>query len=1211
MESVKNKFNSLAPEILSDNKTIYTEALDYAFSNDAIKNIAITGIYGAGKSSVWKTYASKKDINNCITVSLGKYDDAETIKSDTGLENRLERQIINQILSQIKTTEIPLSKYKFKDNITKEKLCFKVFWNVVFIVSILLWIIREQLITLLNNLFKEFDSGIIVYGINSLLFILPIFIFLYSFYKQNKVNVSKINLKGAEANFKEDKTDETVLDKDIKEIVYLLNSSKCNTIVFEDIDRYENTRIFAKLRELNFLLNSFIKSSGEERIVKFVYMIKDSLFFSKNRTKFFDFILPIVPIVDSKTSENKLVELLSVVENKPDDNIIANISLYIDDMRLLKNVVNEYIVYSKVIPLEEIDLSANNLFALITLKNVFPYEFDLLQEDKGFIRTLFDQLEAEREFLINEYEVKIQNIKEKISFIKNKVVDDKFELMATMIPANVSLYYCSDDSWGKCLKNWSENPNKSECIIYSRGNSQNYDYEGFLSRFVLTTEEKKKTLEKYPDSKETEMHKLYSEIENLKLRINEVGIYKYKKILSELSSDRIDELFSPENNEITQSHYFSLIRYLIVEGLIDETYWYYKGNFDIDKSKTLKRNDMLYMKNLLEAKKQDAFLEVEAPLAIIKRLSIADFYRFNVLNKKILEACIRESLNDYVIAITSTVDTNNKYSDLARVINCFDISLTKKYISILLENNVSSIVEVLSVCNIECEHAFKNILVSLLINKSITADKLRLFSNFIEENENIICDIPEDKFDVFINNVSSAKIKFHSLIESEITDVRLKSIERVQSYLLNVDNVIYITKRLLDKTVCHGNLLNAIYQSEVLTSTKEYIEDNFVNFIQEYITSNTTDENYSNSEKILIKILTSNLLDDYKMMYVNKNETIISDITLLNDIFGQEAINVLFVKDKIRFTRENIFNYWKSIDKYNNIFVDYVDRSISEDNAEDILSNNKGLCDTFINDHEVSDKLFDFAIKYADDAIEKISSELSACRVEILIKHNLIQYNKDNIQLLLNKEYYKELILLVNSAEDEEQDKCVEILLDTELEDDVVYTMINSSISNENAIKLFGLISDNALIEKIDSNRVELIEELLDKSLSNENIQYIVKNFELFKLKDRFVSNLIENSMLCNLNYIYLTDSFMDYILSSSDVSVDNKIVLTTTVISNSTNIEQIKKCLRSVKEVSALVTLWEGKYPTLDNEYKIGIADILVEKKVAKLRKDKKLMLK
>ena len=52
MCEVKNGFNALAPELLNENEEIYTKALDYAFRNNDIKNIAITGIYGAGKSTV-------------------------------------------------------------------------------------------------------------------------------------------------------------------------------------------------------------------------------------------------------------------------------------------------------------------------------------------------------------------------------------------------------------------------------------------------------------------------------------------------------------------------------------------------------------------------------------------------------------------------------------------------------------------------------------------------------------------------------------------------------------------------------------------------------------------------------------------------------------------------------------------------------------------------------------------------------------------------------------------------------------------------------------------------------------------------------------------------------------------------------------------------------------------------------------------------------
>lgn len=317
------KFNSLTPDVLENIEQVYTEALDYAFDNKDIKNIAITGIYGAGKSTVWKSYASKKKIENIITVSLGKYED-NTKKSgdqskDEKYSNRIERQLINQMLSQIEIKKIPLSKFNFKRNKNKFLLFSQVFLSAAFCVSLLMRFLKDILLSIFSDSLKISNSC--YWLLCFLLFIVPVCFFMYSAFKGNKIKVSKVNLKGAEASLNEEVQDETILDRDIKEIVYLLNSSESTVIVFEDLDRYGNIDIFTKLRELNYLLNSFVSKNGDKRIIKFVYMLKDGLFFSKNRTKFFDFIIPIVPIVDSKTSESELKNLLLDVSKAPDNKV--------------------------------------------------------------------------------------------------------------------------------------------------------------------------------------------------------------------------------------------------------------------------------------------------------------------------------------------------------------------------------------------------------------------------------------------------------------------------------------------------------------------------------------------------------------------------------------------------------------------------------------------------------------------------------------------------------------------------------------------------------------------------------------------------------------------------------------------------------------------------------------------------------------------------
>lgn len=371
------------------------------------------------------------------------------------------------------------------------------------------------------------------------MFFVPLTFFLWLFYRENKVKLYKINVKGAEANINDENSDETVLDRDIKELVYLLDNSKTTVVVFEDLDRYDNIEVFTKLRELNFLLNHFIKVNGDERIVRFVYMLRDGLFFSKNRTKFFDFILPIVPIVDSKTSENKLIELLKDIENRPSGSVIANISLYVDDMRLLKSIVNEYIVYSKIVPLNKINLEADKLFALIILKNIFPNEFDLLQEDKGFIVEVFDEVDRYRCVLIKQFQKQISDIIQKIRILKSSIVADKYEAMALCIPSDVSLNYDQGKTWPKLLKEWNENPDISFSIKYS-SNTEIFTYEKFVERFILINNDTSSLIKLLSDSKRIELNRLNDEKIKLEAQMKNVKIDNYRQLILKMNAEEIE-----------------------------------------------------------------------------------------------------------------------------------------------------------------------------------------------------------------------------------------------------------------------------------------------------------------------------------------------------------------------------------------------------------------------------------------------------------------------------------------------------------------------------------------------------------------------------------------------------------------------------------------------------------------------------------------------
>lgn len=1259
MENIK--FNALTPKVLDENNEIYDEALDYAFSNSDIKNIAITGIYGAGKSTVWNTYVRKRELNNVITVSLGKYENyienddnrqkevSVTKLNDTdsdvaedlygnenqkavGIddENRVEMQIINQILSQIDPKKIPLSKYCFKSNKSKLSIHMHSLALISMICSILLWTTSDTFASFVNESYKTI-SGILLMFFCAILLFVPLYYFVYIFYRGNKFRVSKITFNGAEADM-DDNSDESVLDRDIKELVYLLENSGTKIVVFEDLDRYKNISIYTKLRELNFILNHYVNVNGDKKSIRFIYMLKDGLFLSKNRTKFFDFILPIVPVVDSMTSENMLVELFEGIENPPDSSILADISLYVDDMRLLKNIVNEYIVYSKIIPLGQIYLESNKLFSLITLKNIFPKEFELLQEDKGFIRTVFDRLEVSKKKDAANLRQMLKKNDDNIELLKNRIENDKFKVMALLIRSDIGTYDQEARTWAEYLKEWSKNPDEQKYIRCS-GGSFYFSYNEFINRYVLNSEDKKALVAKFSEDFSMKMNELLSHREKIKKQIKDIDIYSYKKIISALTPEQRDELFLIDGFDILQSHYFPLIRFLIVDGLLDETYGYYKGKFNVDTSNTLKRNDIIYMKGLKEGKTLDVFLDVETPDQIIKRLNKSDFSRDNILNENIFIRCLEENMIDYVMAMTDSVIENNKYEDLAMILSELDLDLVGIYSDILINKDINKLDSILlDFCantftgrddekvshgvvlypNDDYIESFNNILISIFIknHKEENEDKLKLIKEYVEHGQHTsimysVNYMEEEDVNIFIKNIGFADVKFKDITWFDLKKTVWLGIERVQAYDLNVKNLQFVAERILEKSIDYGCLLDEICKSNKLSSSWNYIEDNFSIIIPNYIEQNKNKKSYKNDEEILLKILNSDIPEEYKIKYVEYNDTKISELIKLQDSSRiHKILDYLLCKNNIKFCSDNISVYWNRIEEYSQEFVKYMDVNLDENNYEDILKNNVSLCNTFINDPLVSDKVFGYVIKYANEQVSDINIKLTPNRVNTLVHNSLIEVNEKNIEVLLNNSYNKELTLLVNNSDKAIQDIAINTLLKNELSEELIYSLVNSVISDENSLKLVNPIKDSILIERINPTKRAIIKYIIRENLSLENINYVCKSFEIFELKDEFIGSLDTEGKLEELGNENLNDFFMKYVLSSVNIKIDTKLSLIETKVNNGSYVNDLKKYISLVSEIADLANVWEGKQPVLDNEYKEKIGQVLINSNHVKLRK-------
>ena len=174
------------------------------------------------------------------------------------------------------------------------------------------------------------------------------------------------------------------------EIIYFFEETKYRVVFIEDLDRFDSSDIFVKLRELNTILNSYEKI---HRRIVFIYAIKDNMFKENDRTKFFDFIIPVIPIISSTNSGDLLIERHNREKHSDtlDSDFFEFISPYINDMRILENIYNEFILYSETVYFDidgekKLELNDKKMFAILVFKNQYPSAFADMQAGEGIVK---------------------------------------------------------------------------------------------------------------------------------------------------------------------------------------------------------------------------------------------------------------------------------------------------------------------------------------------------------------------------------------------------------------------------------------------------------------------------------------------------------------------------------------------------------------------------------------------------------------------------------------------------------------------------------------------------------------------------------------------------------------------------------------------------------------------------------------------------------
>ena len=623
MAESKYHFERLTP-IDDMDLEVYEEAIDYVFDNPDIKNVAITGAYSAGKSSVLASYKKKHKELRFLHISLAHFQSSdkenETKENKKGAnESALEGKILNQLIHQIPSEKIPQTNFKVKKTISPKSVLIRTIVVVLLSVSIIyftcfnMW--KDYVNSLSDNWFKSLLSfstnqyALIVVGITiTCLFSLIVYELINI--QKNRNIFRKLNLQGNEIEIFEE-SDDSYFDKYLNEVLYLFENSDANVIVFEDMDRFNTIKIFERLREINTLANIHKKGNN---VIRFFYLLRDDLFISKDRTKFFDYIVPVVPVVDWSNSYDQFISHLKKggVFEKFNESFLQGLSLYIDDMRLLKNIYNEFVIYYS--RLNNTELDCNKMLAIIAYKNLFPNDFADLQLNKGFVYNLFNK----KDFFISE---EVKKLDERISKKNNEIEMAKNEHLKTIKELDVVF----EDKKPKDYYGWKGNLTQEEQIEYSERKN------------VINN----KLNNKIP-SIEYEIFILEQELISIKSKQLK-DIITRENINSIFSITSTNEIGKETNfNEIKSSEYFDLLKFLIRNGYIDETYADYMTYF---YENSLSRIDKIFLRSITDKKAKEYTYKLKNPQLVASRLRLVDFDQEEILNFDLLTYLLHSLYN--------------------------------------------------------------------------------------------------------------------------------------------------------------------------------------------------------------------------------------------------------------------------------------------------------------------------------------------------------------------------------------------------------------------------------------------------------------------------------------------------------------------------------------------------------------------------------------
>ena len=930
---LKEEYRDLAPaDDISEGKE-YLSALHWAINNKRIKNIAIAGPYGSGKSSIINSYLKRHPIVKFkhLRISMATFIEKETDISGHLISfspDQIEEGILKQLFYKVNHHKIPQSRYRKLHKISYWYILLMLFILIGLFILISFIFFPEQLdsiITMITiaGMKVGFDRKHSI--IATCVFILVTTFVVAYIWRQIHAQFKVKEIKVRDATVRSDYSDDnSILNKNIDEIIYFFEETNYSIVFFEDLDRLAAPQIFVQLRELNTLLNN---CDTIKRPIVFIYAVKDDIFTKEDRTKFFDFIIPVIPIINSTNSGEILLSLLKADKEgqfKHDitQDYVLDVAPFISDMRVLQNIYNEFLIYKRTLQTEQkLKLSDKLMMSLIIFKNLYPKDFSDLQMEKGIIKQVFENKLTYVTSLQNELQSYIDNSSQLIEQVKNDTIKSSNELKVAMMGKLTS--------WRGFLKyverSYSDRYSAKDII------DPNFDFSRLCidGRWTVTYLDWKNNSPSTVSKDDfTDICGEYSDrFERLKvLETNkivdiqdEIEFNKLRKhVVSGWTIKRLIENYGVENVLSTDVRQNKLLVFMLRRGYIDEKYVDYINYF---KGNSITNTDMNF---ILSIKNHEAQL-FEQPLykvpQILQRLQLHEFeqkeiYNFDLLEEMLASNNYDDKLNIMIKQLSDGNKASWKFIDefvertkhssrfFELLSSYWQGMWTHIYNDPILSENRKSfyLSKLCSTVNVET-------IVSLNNDQLITT--------FIEEHKDILQRLSDVDPDRLIVIIPALKVSFSKLDIKNVDSKILEFIFKNRHYKINAD-MIHSVVEFKNSSLCDRL---GVQNYTVITTLNyapllEYVHSTIDTYIDNIVLS---DENTKEGISQIIDLVQRSIGNVERCKRIVKHEIFCldnisvccSELIESHEKEIKEIWSLILDQSKVSATWENVFEYWK------------------------------------------------------------------------------------------------------------------------------------------------------------------------------------------------------------------------------------------------------------------------------------------------------------